>query len=195
MTALAKRSCGPCTACCTILKIAAPELRKKAHKPCQHLSGAGCGVYQQRPQVCQQFLCGWRLFAELGDDWRPDLSGVMVMRKAPEELPPAYRAAGYGVELAIIGGRAAIERPAFARFVAGLLAKGIAVSMSAASPSTLVNEHLEPGLERDPDALRGKLLALYEMLHAARWGIGMLVPLYRLQLDRQRQKYLSRSNS
>jgi hypothetical protein len=39
--------------------------------------------------VCQQFLCGWRLFDELDDDWRPDLSGVLVMRKAPAELPAA----------------------------------------------------------------------------------------------------------
>jgi hypothetical protein len=59
------------------------EFRKPANTPCPHLCGTGCGIYETRPPVCQQFLCGWRLFPELTDDWRPDLSGVLVMRKAP----------------------------------------------------------------------------------------------------------------
>jgi hypothetical protein len=87
VTALDERACGPCTVCCVVLKIEAPELRKKAQTPCRHLTGRGCGIYAARPGVCQKFLCGWRLFAELEDDWRPDLSGVLVMRKAPAELP------------------------------------------------------------------------------------------------------------
>ena len=64
MTALNKRICGPCTVCCTVLKIEAPELRKGAGTSCKHLRGAGCGIYESRPPVCQQFLCGWRLFPE-----------------------------------------------------------------------------------------------------------------------------------
>src|SRR5947209_3029745 len=78
MTALHKRKCGPCTVCCTELKI--PQLRKQARVPCQHLTVSGCGIYQTRPDVCREFLCGWRLFEEMGDDWRPDLSGVMALR-------------------------------------------------------------------------------------------------------------------
>src|SRR5262249_34203215 len=116
MTALNKRACGPCTVCCTVLKIDTPQLRKPADTPCKHLCATGCGIYEARPPVCQQFLCGWRLFAELGDDWRPDLSGVLVMRKAPAELPPAWQSAAYGVELAITGGEKAVRRPGFAEY-------------------------------------------------------------------------------
>jgi hypothetical protein len=187
MTALAKRRCDTCTVCCTELKIEAQEFRKPANTSCEHLCGAGCGIYATRPPVCQQFLCGWRLFAELTDDWRPDLSGVLVMRKAPGELPPAYRAADYGVELAITGGEAAVTRAGLAEYAAGLLAKNIPVFLSAASPSTLLNEHVDPAISLS--ALRQKLVQLYGLLHAARWKRGklmMLVPLYRLQLDRQR---------
>jgi hypothetical protein len=187
MTILAKRACGPCTLCCTHLKIDTPAFRKPAQTSCANLGGAGCGIYEARPPVCQQFLCGWRLFPELGDDWRPDLSGVLVMRKAPTELPPAWRGAPYGVELAITGGVAAVTRPGFAEQAASLLTKNIPVFLSAASPSTLLNEHLDPAT--DLAGLRQKLLQLYGLLHAARWKRGklfMIIPLYRLLLDRQR---------
>jgi len=187
MTSLAKRACGTCTVCCTELKIETPQFRKPASAPCQHLCGTGCGIYETRPPVCQQFLCGWRLFAELTDDWRPDRSGVLVMRKAPAELPPAWQGAPYGVELAIAGGEAAVTRAGFAEYAAGLLAKNIPVFLSASSPSTLLNEHVDQGAGLP--ALRQKLLQLYGLLHAARWKRGkllMLLPLYRLLLDRQR---------
>ena len=187
MTALSQRRCDSCTVCCTELQIETPELRKPAGTACKHLCATGCGIYETRPPVCQQFLCGWRLFAELTDDWRPDLSGVLVMRKAPAELPPNWRSADYGVELAIIGGEAAVKRDGLADYVAKLLARNIPVFLSAASPSTLLNEHVDPAIAL-PD-LRRKLAQLYGLLHAARWKRGkllMLVPLYRLQLDRQR---------
>ncbi|HWU55658.1 MAG TPA: hypothetical protein VN175_09165 [Rhizomicrobium sp.] len=187
MTALANRACDACTVCCTELKIDTPQLRKPAGTPCRHLCAAGCGIYATRPLVCQQFLCGWRLFAELTDDWRPDRSGVLVMRKAPAELPPGYQSAPYGVELAITGGEQAVTRAGFAEYAASLLVKNVPVFLSASSPSTLLNEHVEPDIGLP--ALRQKLLLLYRLLHAARWKRGklmMLLPLYRLLLDRQR---------
>jgi hypothetical protein len=194
MTALAKRQCGPCTVCCVELKINTPELRKKARVPCTHLSSAGCGIYAARPPVCQQFLCGWRLFKEMDDDWRPDLSGTLAMRKAPDELPVAWRSAPYGVHLVVIGGEAAIKRPAFATYVAAALARGTPVFLSAASPYILLNDHIEADAE--PAFLKDRLAELYGLLHASRFGRGLLkrmVFLYRLQIDRQRQKYIRRS--
>jgi len=196
MTALNKRVCGPCKACCVELKIDVPELRKQARVACQHLTAPGCGIYASRPPVCQQFLCGWRLFEELGDDWRPDLSGVMVMRKAPAELPARWAAAPHGVHLVVIGGEAAVLRPAFASYVARQLARGIPVQMSAASPYILLNEHLEK--DSDSAFLKARLVELYGLLHAARFGRSLwqrMVFLYRLQIDRQRQKFLGKSNS
>ncbi|HVW75063.1 MAG TPA: hypothetical protein VHC39_15610 [Rhizomicrobium sp.] len=168
MTALDKRRCGPCHACCIVLEIAAPALRKKARVPCRHLSQGGCGIYATRPGVCRQFLCGWRLFEELGDDWRPDRSGVMVMRKAPAELPAGWRHAPYGVHLVVIGGEEAIMRPAFVRYVAQCLARNIPVFLSAASPYILLNAHIAPGV--DPAVLKTRLAELYALLHAARFG-------------------------
>jgi len=194
MTALAKRQCGPCTVCCVELKIDTPELRKKARTACQHLSAAGCGIYAAHPPVCQQFLCGWRLFEEMSDDWRPDRSGILAMRKAPHELPVAWQNAPYGVHLVVLGGEAAVQRPAFAGYVTSLLARGIPVFLSAASPYILLNEHLEA--EADPAFFRERLAELYDLLHAARFGRGLLKRitfLYRLQIDRQRQKYIRKS--
>jgi hypothetical protein len=196
MTALNKRVCGPCNACCVELQIDVPELHKKARVPCQHLSAAGCGIYAKRPPVCQQFLCGWRLLEDLGDDWRPDRSGVMVMRKAPAELPAHWRSAPYGVHLVIIGGEAAVTRLAFASTVARLLKSGIPVFLSAASPYILLNEHLDK--DGDPAFLNSRLVELHGLLHAARFGRSLwkrMVFLYRLQIDRQRQKFLAKSNT
>ena len=194
MTALAKRQCGPCTVCCVELKIDRPELRKKARMPCPHLSSAGCAIYAARPPVCQQFLCGWRLFEEMDDDWRPDLSGILALRKAPDELPVAWRGAPYGVHLVVIGGEAAVKRPGFAGYVAAALARGIPVFLSAASPYILLNDHIEADAE--PTVLRERLAELYGLLHAARFGRSLLkrmIFLYRLQIDRQRQKYIRQS--
>ena len=197
MTPLGKRRCGPCNACCVELKIAAPELHKKARVPCQHLTAAGCGIYASRPGVCQQFLCGWRLFEELGDDWRPDLSGVMMLRMAPDELPATWAVrAPYGVHLVIIGGEEVALRPAFADYVVRLMAQGIPVLMSAASPYIVLNEHIEAGT--DKAFLKTRLAELYALLHAARFGENLWTRvrfLYRLQIDRQRQKFLGKSSA
>jgi hypothetical protein len=192
MTPLHKRNCGPCTACCVSLKIKVPELRKKADEPCRHLTGKGCGIYETRPAVCRQFLCGWRLFEELDDSWRPDLSGMLIMRKAPSEMPPAWRSAPYGVHLIVTGGEAAVRRPPFAAYVARQIARGIPVYLSAPAPSTLVNNHVDAVLLGDPAALRERLVWLYSLLRAARWECGlwrMIAPLYRLQMDVQRRRF------
>jgi len=189
MSALPRRACGDCTVCCVELKIDTPELKKKPEVACRHLTAKGCGIYDSRFPICHQFLCGWRLFGELNDQWRPDRSGVLVMRKAPGEIPPAYHGPGYGVELAVFGGEEAVTRPGFAEYVAGLLAGGVAVQLSARSPSTIVNEHLDAAnARRDLPGLRARLVALYRLLHAARWSrgkLGQVIPLYKLQLDRQ----------
>lgn len=194
MTALHKRQCGPCTVCCTELKI--PQLRKEARVPCQHLTASGCGIYAERPNVCREFLCGWRLFEEMGDDWRPDLSGVMALRWAPDQLPAAWKTAPYGVHLLVTGSEAAVMRPAFVTYVARTMARGIPVFLSSASPYILLNDHVPAGA--DVTVLKQRLTELYPLLHAARFGAGLwqrIRFLYRLQIDRGYQKYLSKSVS
>jgi hypothetical protein len=194
---LDKRQCGPCNVCCITLKIDTPELKKKARQPCQHLTASGCGIYATRPQVCRQFLCGWRLFEDMGDDWRPDLSGVLALRKAPDELPAVWAsAAPYGVHLVVQGGEAAILRPAFLAYVAQLLGRGIPVLLSAASPYIVLNEHLPA--DSDKTHLKARLAELYALLHASRWERSLFTRvgfLYRLQIDRQRQRFLRKSDA
>ena len=195
MTSLAKRTCGDCTVCCTELKVDTKEFRKKAGVPCGHLTPKGCGIYETRFPICREFLCGWRLCADLKDDWRPDRSGVVIVRLAPENVPQAYRAIGYGMQLDITGGEKAITRPGFAEYVMAQVRRGVAVQMSAASPATLLNDHLGPGL-RDMADVRATLLHLYGLLEAARWkkGVGMLLPLYRLKLAQQKAQVAIKLN-
>lgn len=188
-TPLARRECGPCRTCCQELKIDAPELKKKGGVLCPHHTGAGCGIYADRPKVCREFLCGWRLFEELGDEWRPDLSGVLIVKRASADMPKEFHGAEYGISIVITGGEAAVRRPGFAEYVVLLLKRGIPVNMSATSPSTLLNHHLDPGTAgQNLEATRETLVRLYRMLKAARWKRGplMLWHLYRLEVERQR---------
>jgi Fe-S-cluster containining protein len=71
------RSCGTCTMCCKVYTI--PELKKRAGDWCVHvMRGRGCGIYENRPALCQHFYCTWRLDATLGPEWKPDKSHFVV---------------------------------------------------------------------------------------------------------------------
>ncbi len=162
--------------------------------PCKHLAATGCGIYADRPNVCREFLCGWRLFDDMGDDWRPDLSGVMALRWSPAELPAAWKTTPYGVHLLVTGGEAAVMGPAFIDYVARTMARGIPVFLSAASPYIVLNDHMPAGA--DKAMVKQRLAELYPLLHAARFGQGLWTRirfLYRLQIDRGYQKYLGKS--
>ena len=71
------RACGDCTACCVVMAIDQPDIRKAAGVACRHCRG-GCAIYPTRPPVCRDFHCGWRQLPILDEPWRPDLSGVFV---------------------------------------------------------------------------------------------------------------------
>lgn len=79
-----KRECGSCSACCISLHIDEPELQKHADVPCPNLSDqGGCGIYLTRPGVCREFQCLWLSMPQLGDEWRPDISKILI-RKQPD---------------------------------------------------------------------------------------------------------------
>ena len=85
------RECGGCTVCCTELHIDAPELKKLAGVRCPNLrDDCKCEIYATRPGTCRGFECGWRVMAALGDDWRPDRSGIVLISKT-QNNPPGYR--------------------------------------------------------------------------------------------------------
>ncbi len=72
------RECGACSVCCVSLRINEDVLKKIADVPCQHLSQRGCGIYTERPRVCKNWYCAWRIFPSLGDEWRPDISKILI---------------------------------------------------------------------------------------------------------------------
>lgn len=72
------RKCGSCSVCCTSLRIEQPTLKKLADVPCQHLKPqGGCSVYNERPDVCRTWYCGWRIM-DIGPEMRPDRSKVLI---------------------------------------------------------------------------------------------------------------------
>src|ERR1051326_3125298 len=72
----ARRMCGECQACCTLLAVRG--LGKPSHTPCYHLCKGGCSIYEKRPSGCVNFDCLW-LAGLVGDDVRsrPDQLGIM----------------------------------------------------------------------------------------------------------------------
>jgi hypothetical protein len=153
-------SCGDCTVCCLALRI--EEFDKPAGTLCQHCTGTGCGIYETRYEVCRGFMCGYRMLPALGDTWRPDRSGILIMMMELKDVPEAHRGAGPGMQFVILGGEKAIRRPGFADYVATLVSRNVAVYMSADSPKTLINQYLERQVAaKDKEAVLQMLVHIY----------------------------------
>ena len=75
---LTERSCGDCTACCTVLTVDTPDLKKPAGTPCAKLTAQGCSIHAERPHICRTWFCAWRRVAAMPEDARPDRSGLLV---------------------------------------------------------------------------------------------------------------------
>ena len=80
------RECETCIACCKILAINKPELRKASGVLCPHNTGTGCGIYATRPDICRTWYCLWRRIAALPDHLRPDRCGAVF--SVDRHLPP-----------------------------------------------------------------------------------------------------------
>ena len=78
MTLVPGRTCGDCTICCIWPAIDKPEIQKDSGSTCKHCTGQGCAIYETRFPVCRDYYCAWRSMDMLGDDWRPDRSGVFT---------------------------------------------------------------------------------------------------------------------
>lgn len=85
------RQCGSCAMCCKVLPIETdPELNKPAGKWCKHWSKAGgCGIYEERHEVCRTFFCLWKMAPYLGEELKPDRSRV-VLAMYKEQVLIAY---------------------------------------------------------------------------------------------------------
>ncbi|HBZ0927752.1 TPA: hypothetical protein MJE31_03480 [Klebsiella pneumoniae] len=77
--AVTARKCGQCSVCCTSLLIDEPELAKPAGTSCKHLATtSGCSIYEERPEVCKSWYCGWLKIETLPHQLRPDKSKVLI---------------------------------------------------------------------------------------------------------------------
>ena len=168
-------SCGSCTVCCKVLRIA--EFSKPAGVMCQHCTGSGCGIYETRYDVCKGYLCGWRLLPRLGEAWRPDRSGILIGVMEVEDLDEEHRPAGNGMNFIVVGGEAAIRRPGFVDYVSTLVSRNVAVYLSADSPKTLINKYLRKQVAaNDKAAVLEMLLHIYRQ-HVALREINKQLPL------------------
>lgn len=78
------RECDGCNVCCTAMKVS--PLNKPAGVGCEHQNAQGCGIYDERPDVCRVWFCMWvrdkaRVFA---DHHRPDRLGVFFTASTPD---------------------------------------------------------------------------------------------------------------
>ena len=73
------RSCGSCSLCCKLLPIYGLSQPKPRDRWCPHCkpSRGGCLIYENRPEECRIFYCGW-LMGQLPDEWYPQRSKMVV---------------------------------------------------------------------------------------------------------------------
>jgi len=73
----AARNCDGCTLCCKLMGIKA--LEKPVGAWCEHCeAGSGCKIYERRPEKCRTFLCGYLANPELGEEWKPSRSKIVL---------------------------------------------------------------------------------------------------------------------
>lgn len=72
------RECGTCSMCCKIPSI--EELSKPAETWCQHCKpGKGCMIYENRPEVCREYICYWLMAEDVVPDWmKPSESRILL---------------------------------------------------------------------------------------------------------------------
>ncbi|MDM9625807.1 hypothetical protein QTL95_07865 [Rhizobium sp. S152] len=102
---LPNHTCGTCTLCCRLPEI--QEFDKPANAWCENCAeGQGCAIYDERPQLCRDFLCQWMIDDTLGPEWEPSISNMMVYRQGPQitvlvdpDYPATWRREPYLTEL------------------------------------------------------------------------------------------------
>ncbi|NQU47746.1 MAG: hypothetical protein HQ519_03785 [Planctomycetes bacterium] len=72
------RGCAGCTMCCKVLKIDA--FAKPKGKWCSNCKiGAGCRIYDERPDECSTFVCGYLAWEPISEAWRPDKCKMVLV--------------------------------------------------------------------------------------------------------------------
>lgn len=72
------RSCDGCGLCCLVLSI--DELNKPKNVWCDHCSTRqACDIYKKRPAECRDFYCGYLTQGDLGEEWKPSNSKIVLV--------------------------------------------------------------------------------------------------------------------
>ena len=153
------RECGECTACCIHLHIEDESFIKPGDQACTHMvAKGGCKIYANRPSVCQDWHCAWRFMAQLGEEWRPDRSGVLLRS---DEGGIIFQPIGEPKD--VLTTERAIE------LIGGGVAQGVPLSMSIPTQKGFrsfaisLNEHLSEVVEsRHFPSIKAKLIELIE---------------------------------
>lgn len=78
------RSCDNCTMCCKLLSI--EELDKPRGLWCSHCDKKrGCKIYEDRPEPCRTFYCGYRRIQDLDERWKPSTSKILINYEAAHD--------------------------------------------------------------------------------------------------------------
>ena len=76
------RECGDCYACCTgPLDVDVPGYKVRRGNPCPHIKEHKCGIYEDRPIACKEYICHWIDHPDLPDWMQPHKSGVILTDK------------------------------------------------------------------------------------------------------------------
>ena len=127
-----ERSCGSCSVCCVVPNVDTPEFSKLPGVPCPHLcSAGGCSIHASRFPVCRAYHCGWRYLGSLGEEWRPDKSGVLIDFQS--DGLPAHYPKRPGIRLTLVDRERPLA-PAFYDYVARLIAADVPVVLAVRGP-------------------------------------------------------------
>jgi hypothetical protein len=129
---VAGRECGTCNVCCVALTIDDPALQKPQGFRCRNARrDNSCAIYDDRPQTCRSFFCGWRLLPWVRATMRPDGSDVLV--RMHREVSRADGTSRTGVIFTILS-RAGLNAEGLAESVAAAVAADVPVFMQIPGP-------------------------------------------------------------
>lgn len=143
------------------MPIVTEELVKPTNLTCPHCKdGAGCTVYDARPETCAEWLCGWKVMPQIPADFRPFESGLVF--RIEEMLDDE-------ITVTILDPRPKLASPAFAKLIFAWHEAGIVLHLEAVGPPGFypvrkaMNELVESAGE-DAARLAESILAAWEAL-------------------------------
>lgn len=154
---LQERSCGSCTACCTLPQI--NEFSKPMFTPCSLLKqpdeGGSCSIWDDRPIFCREYNCLWR--RGLGkEEHRPDRLGAMLV--ASTGYIPGTRFLGVAAHEVHHG---ALEREGMKALLAEICEGRTVYAVRRRRPE------LEPVMVADARDGKARDMLQYLLMHAA----------------------------